>query len=338
MVNEKVYDIADYGAMIYDSARMSGYNRALRAAIGRDTVVVDIGTGTGIFALLACRLGARRVYAIEPHDVIQVAREIAAANGFTDRIEFIEAASTDATLPERANVIVSDLGGALPWFQRHIPSIVDARHRFLQPDGTLIPQRDVVWAAVVNQRDLYERTMGPWKTDLFDVDMEAARRLVTNGSLRARVTRDDLLTAAQTWATVDYTVADDPNVQAQITWSVTRAGTGHGVAIGLTRVLAHGICFSNAPDVDDSIRSTVYPILLYPWPEGVSLDEGDTVSVELEARLVGRDYIWTWRTRISPATDPDARKAVFNQSTFFGAPLSPAALRRHRVSRTQHPV
>ena len=40
---------------------------ALRA-IDEGAVIVDIGTGTGIFAQLACRVGARRVYAIEPDD------------------------------------------------------------------------------------------------------------------------------------------------------------------------------------------------------------------------------------------------------------------------------
>ena len=105
-----------------------------------------------MFALLACRFGARRVYAIEPEDAIEVAREIAVANGYADRIEFIQAMSTEATLPERADVIISDLGDMLPWFRHHIPSIVDARNRFLAPGGVFIPRRDVAWAAVVEAR------------------------------------------------------------------------------------------------------------------------------------------------------------------------------------------
>jgi protein arginine N-methyltransferase 1 len=86
-----MYSIADYGAMIADHGRMDAFVRALGRAVKPGAVVVDIGTGTGIFALLACRFGARRVYAIEPSDAIQVAREIAAANGCADRIEFIQA-------------------------------------------------------------------------------------------------------------------------------------------------------------------------------------------------------------------------------------------------------
>ena len=78
------YSIADYGAMIQDTARIDGFIRAFRRVITRDTVVVDIGTGTGILALLACQMGARRVYAIEPSDAIEVAREIASANGCAD--------------------------------------------------------------------------------------------------------------------------------------------------------------------------------------------------------------------------------------------------------------
>jgi len=35
--------------------------------------VLEIGTGPGIFAVLACQLGASRVYAIEADPIIQVA-------------------------------------------------------------------------------------------------------------------------------------------------------------------------------------------------------------------------------------------------------------------------
>ena len=104
-----MYSLAGYGHMIGDRVRLDAYERALRKAVRPGSVVLEIGTGPGIFAVLACQLGARRVYAIEPDPIIQVGREIAAANGCADRIEFIEDMSTRVTLPAQANVIVSDL-------------------------------------------------------------------------------------------------------------------------------------------------------------------------------------------------------------------------------------
>src|SRR5215510_3854804 len=103
-----MYNVSSYGFMIADNVRMEAYSEALRRAVKPDSVVVDIGAGTGVFALLACQFGARHVYAIEPADAIQVAREIAAANGYADRIECVQKLSTEVTLPERADVIISD--------------------------------------------------------------------------------------------------------------------------------------------------------------------------------------------------------------------------------------
>src|SRR5216684_6176512 len=110
-MTSEAYDLSSYGRMIADRIRVDAYAKALRKVIRPGAVVVDIGTGPGIMAVLACQLGASRVYAIEPGEIIQVARTIAAANGCADKIEFFEEVSSRVTLPERADVILSDLRG-----------------------------------------------------------------------------------------------------------------------------------------------------------------------------------------------------------------------------------
>ena len=136
------YGVSHYSRMITDSVRMNAYIQALQKAIKPGSVVLDLGAGTGIFALLACRMGARRVYAIESNEAILVGQKTAIANGYADRITFIHSSSFDITLPEPVDVIISDLRGVLPFFRHHIPAIIDARSRFLRPAGNLIPQRD----------------------------------------------------------------------------------------------------------------------------------------------------------------------------------------------------
>src|ERR1044071_9186116 len=101
-----MYRLREYGQMIADFGRTAAYAKALERRVTPESVVVDIGTGTGIFALLAARLGARKVYAIDPSDAIEYGRRIAAANGLSERVDFIQGLSTDIQLPEKADVIV----------------------------------------------------------------------------------------------------------------------------------------------------------------------------------------------------------------------------------------
>lgn len=330
-----MYSIADYGAMIADEARMAAFVQALRRAVKPGAVVVDLGAGTGIFALLACQLGARRVYAIEPDEAIQVAREIASANGFADRIEFIQRLSADVTLPERADVIVADIGGVLPWFGRHLPAIADARRRFLAPGGAMIPACDTVWAAVVDAPDLYERFADPWKAGPFGLDMTAARRLGTNTWGKARLTRDHMLTECRAWASIDYMRVDDADAAASLRWTVAREGTAHGIGAGLDRMVGPGARVSNAPDASAEIRpDRIYSPVFFPLTEPVRVAAGDVVEADLGARLVGDDYVWTWRTTVLERGDRERRKASFAQSTFLGTPLSRALLEKRAASYT----
>ena len=323
-----MYSINGYGDMITDSVRMDAYARALRRAVKPGAVVLDIGTGTGIFALLACRMGARRVYAIEPGNAIDVAREIALANGCGDSIEFIQGLSTEATLAERADVIVSDLRGVLPFSDGHFSSIADARRRFLAEGGTLIPQSDALWATCIEAPELHAGIARPWSDNPFGLDMRAALKLVTNQWSRVSVKAEQVLAAPVRLGAIDYASVESAAFASTVTARVNRDGTGHGICAWFDATLADGITFSNAPGAPDLIYGKGF----FPWPEPVALQAGDAITMALRADPVGGDYSFCWDTRIEGGGAGARRKAEFRQASFFGEPLSPARLRKQSAT------
>ncbi len=302
---------------------MDAYMRALRGAVKPGSVVVDIGTGTGVFAMLACQWGARRVYAIESDNVIQLAREFAKTNGYADRIEFIQDVSTRVTLSERADVIISDLRGVIPWFGQHIPSIVDARQRLLAPGGVLIPRRDTLWAAVVETPDAYRQLTGVWDANVSGLDMGAARRLITSNYLKARIVPDHLLVEPGHWATLDYATVESPDVMAEVEWTTVRAGTAHGLSVWFDATLAEGVGFSNAPDRPEALYGSAF----FPFSSPIGIGLGDTIFATLQASLVGSEYVWRWDTRVVDGRDPEQVKAQFKQSNFLSMRPSPERFR-----------
>src|ERR1700751_3076065 len=109
-----MYDLAAYAAMIAFKGRTAAYAPGLQAYIAPGSVGLDIGAGNGILSFLACRAGASKVYAVESDNIIQLARETAAENGFSSRIEFIQGLTTEIELPEKLDGIVCDIHGVLP--------------------------------------------------------------------------------------------------------------------------------------------------------------------------------------------------------------------------------
>ena len=322
-----MYSVSSYGRMIADTPRMEAYVNALRRAVKPDSVVVDIGCGPGVFALLACQMGARRVYAIEPDNVIEVARQAAVANGYDDRIVFVQEYSTRVTLPEKADVIISDLRGILPLFQKHIPAIADARCRLLKAGGVLIPQKDFLWAALVEVPEEYAKLAGAWEHNNFGLDLNSARSFVTNSWRKLRVNPEQFVTEPLQWCVLDYTQIENPDVAADLRWNVSRDGAAHGIVVWFDSELSDGIRFSNRPGEIELIYGTAF----FPFSEPVQVRVHDRIAIKLNADLIENEYVWRWNTQVfSPdATEP---KIKFKQSSFFAAPLSGKQLQKRAHS------
>jgi type I protein arginine methyltransferase len=314
-----MYSIRGYGVMIQDAERTGSYARALRRTVTRGSVVLDIGTGAGIMAILSCRYGARKVYAVEPASVIRLAREAAESSGYTGSIEFIQDMTTNITLPEKVDVIVSDLHGITPQFENMIPTIMDARERFLKPGGHLIPARETLWAAPVRNPDLYRQMTEPWEGNDYICSIPTGRRTAVNNFTKSRIGSDQLLSEPQCCGVLDYGTICAPNFRAEITQTITQPGTGHGHALWFDSTLAEGVSFSNAPGAGDLIFGQAF----FPWTEPVALEEGDTVTLKLQAFLRhDGDYIWRWDTNVLANGRAECGKARFSQSTLFAEALA----------------
>jgi type I protein arginine methyltransferase len=126
------------------------------------------------------------------------------------------------------------------------------------------------------------------------------------------------------WKTLDYATLEIPDVSGEISWTVNRTGVGHGIIVWFDADLAEGVSFSNSPGSPE----TIYGSLFLPWIHQVQLVPGDTVRVQLEARLSGDDYVWRWNTQVVGIDAPNAIRDQFEQSTLAGAVLSPKKLQK----------
>jgi type I protein arginine methyltransferase len=322
-----MYSTKDYGSMIADRVRINAYTHALRAAVKPDMTVVDLGAGTGIFSLLACQYGAAHVIAIEPNENIRVARKLAKENGFLDRIEFIQDFSTSVNLVDKADVIISDLRGKLPFHEKHIPTIVDARKRLLKPGGILIPSRDILYACVVEAPELYKEHSDPWAHNPFDLNLEKGRVLSVNTWSSGRVQEKQVLTRKQPWGILNYYSIESPNLDGSISEGIIRTGVAYGMLLWFDAEIMDGIGFSNAPSCEE--HTQVYGSAFFPFFQPVDVVEGDKVHIGIKAVLINEEYTWCWNTKIT--NHNNIVKVDFEQSTFLGTIFSPEHLRKRHA-------
>lgn len=163
-----------YADMLHDRERNDKYEQGLRAAIeqlratGSSVHVLDIGTGSGLLAMMAARLGADSVWACEAFTpMAECAARVLADNQMSgqspsSRVNLIAKRSTelrvagegrsdaDADLPYRCNLLVAELfdteligEGALATFHHALSSLLTA-------DCLVVPSSAVVYAQPVD--------------------------------------------------------------------------------------------------------------------------------------------------------------------------------------------
>lgn len=218
--------------MLIDHIRTLAFQDAITAVVQPGDRVVDVGTGSGILAMMAARQGAAEVYALEVTDMASWAARIAEKNGLSAmRVLKGNAATFEA--PGPVDVIMGEFAGMYfleEW--RHYAAFVEVRNRALRAGGAVIPRAARLYLSAIDSRKLYrERGYGFWEgpiygldfSDVLEAEIAAPRRYVISADHNATVcTREIAAFNFLTGTERDYFFTKD------IEFPYPAAGSFHG--------------------------------------------------------------------------------------------------------------
>jgi len=299
--------VAFHQVMLDDRDRTSRFIEAIEATVRPGDVVVDLGTGTGILAMAAARAGAERVYAIEAGKITTAAQALFEANGLTDTITLVTGWSTQVTLPQRADVLVSETIGAQPLSERVLEMTWDARQRYLKPDARMVPNRIRILAVPVPRPELADagRIFAPqdvekW-AEWYGFDFSALVQPVADDLVFLELPSSDVQALGALGPPVvlgEIDLMEEPELvfDRTATTTVDIEGTVGGVAIFFELDLGPGIDLTNHPARADA-RSH-WPIPVAILPDAIAVSPGDTL--EIRYRYAGMTVdVWCGKSMAS---------------------------------------
>ena len=309
-----------------DAVRVSAFRQAIDEVVTPGDVVLDLGAGTGILGLMACRAGAKRVYAVDEGPIIGLAREIAWANGFQDRITHIKGLSTRVELPERVDVVLADQVGRFGLESGILEYFADSRARFLKPDGVMIPGEIGLVVAPVECGELFGQ-VDFWGRTPAGYDFRPALAIAANTGYPARFDPAHLLGAPARAISVRLSTASTAALGAEVVLVAARPGALHGIGGWFEAQLSPGVTLTNSPLAARPIfRRQVF----FPIARPVALEEHDQIGVRLRILPAAGVVSWTVDVRNGRAARGPAptSKGRFAHSTFQGMLLCKEDLER----------
>ncbi|OIO55476.1 hypothetical protein AUJ46_01495 [Candidatus Peregrinibacteria bacterium CG1_02_54_53] len=262
--------------ILADTVRNEAFARALQSAIHTgESVVADIGSGTGFLSFLASKLGAKECHLYEQSALLDLSRALAHENGITN-LRFHRQHSTQVRKPVQADIVASETLGNFVLEEGIIETMNDA-HRFLKPGGVLLPQslRQFV-APIVSDRLWKEVTS--WDRVGHDLTFRNAREISCQNIYVRTLRESDLLAGgAQEWDSVNFLKKNDPIRTAKLEWSVQQPMTIFGFGLWWVVHLCSGITLSTAPDAAKTHWEQIYMPVLEP----LALEAGDRLQLKL---------------------------------------------------------
>lgn len=263
--------------ILADAVRNEAFGRAIKAVVKPGDTVVDVGSGTGFLAMLACRSGAERCFLIESDpDLVRLSGEILKRNRMTG-CTIVHAHSSEVTGLPKADVVLSETLGNFAYEESIVEGMKDAR-RFLKPRGRMVPQGVDQWVVpVVSERLWHE--IGSWDRVGMGLDFTPARQRSLNNMYVKDVRVSDLMAdgiVAQAWDRVDFSQPDNQSVRrGTVEWPVARPATVYGFALWWVCLLADGIELSTSPKAPATHWKQIY----LPVEEPVRVEAGEVLQV-----------------------------------------------------------
>lgn len=242
-------------AMLGDRTRNRAYRQAIERAVRPGSKVLELGAGSGLLSMFAAQAGADRVTACEVSGVLaDTAAAIVRRNGLDDTVTVIDRHSGSVELgphlPDRADVLISELLDPALLAEGVLPSVRDARARLLTDEAVVLPSRAVVWAVLLEApgREMSAPVRSIEGLDLSPMEMlrDPDQLIVTR--LAGEPVR--FLTAPFAALEVDLSDPGPPGARhvTQCTVPVASTGTIHGVGWWFELWLDDTTSLSTGPD------------------------------------------------------------------------------------------
>lgn len=280
--------------LIADRVRNEALFAALKAVIRKgESVVADIGAGTGILGLMAAKLGAKTVYLYETAEVAGVAAQILKANKARN-CHLMPCHSTEMHDPPLADVVISETLGNYALEENIIATIADARKRFLKPGGVIIPRAITQFVAPVISGRVHNE-LSAWDHIGHGLDLSPARTMSFNNAYVRSLKPAELLElgrSARPWDVIDLNRDAKSNRRGEETWKLAGTTLIFGFAVWWSAELSPGISLSTAPDAP----ATHWEQLYFPLQSPITAVKGEAVTLSLRSSSSehgGTHLAWT---------------------------------------------
>lgn len=290
-------NLYNHELMLADRVRVDAYHAAISRAVTPESVVLDLGTGTGVLAMFAAKAGARKVYAVEHGPVVDVARRLAAENGLTN-IEFVAANGRDFTPPEPIDLIIHEQIGHYLFDENMVENLLDLKARMLAPTGRILPARFEIYLEPIRMQAAH-RVPYLWEQELHGIEFSSQKsgpsaEATTGISASRAVPTGSLERFACAPAPIGVVDLDTIESEAAVplTMRATKTIVGDGVVDGLS--LFFRVIFDDDLSFDNSIDSPHlhwnHPV--YRLPEQ-QVSNGETIDINLHMGELRNHRSWS---------------------------------------------
>lgn len=276
--------------LVADPHRMVAYQRALERLVEPGMVVLDAGAGTGVLAMMAARLGAKKVYAVESMPVARLARELVRHNGLETRVEVIEADLRTLQPPASVDLVVSDCLGRFLYDDQMLEAMA-AAFGWLAPHGVVAPRTVelVVAPVAAGHLPLVDTFVAP----VMGLELSPLRAALSAETWGGAFAPEAVLAEPRVVARWDLP-GEAPLVDFSGAFELA-AGRLVGLAGWFRATLAPGVLLETGPGFETHWHQVLWPLAATPVEAGSRLE----VRLKLEA-LVGPtgEPRWSWSAEL----------------------------------------
>ena len=238
--------------MVSDRPRTDAFAKAIAEVVKSGDRVLDVGTGTGLLAMLSAKAGASQAYGIDQATIAETAERLVEHNGLSDTIRILKGNASELRLEEPVDLIVSEWLGHFAFVESMLDDVIAARDANLKSDGLMLPSGVELLLAPISAPWIYEEN-GPgfWRNAVHGIDYTPLEKEELKQAIAGKSVIDDdcLLAQGHRLVALDLKTAkaEDPWVKGEVEFEIQEDGELDGFIGWFNAQLSPSVLLDTGP-------------------------------------------------------------------------------------------